>query len=70
MLRLAGFGLFLAVSVLNMFQETVPQPPVAKKIEKITRIHDETIVDRGDSRRSLGRALGVVVFVDGMDRAG
>lgn len=45
MLRLAGFGLFLAVSVLNMFQETVPQPPVAKKIEKITKIHGETVVD-------------------------
>lgn len=45
MLRLAGFGLFLAVSVLNMFQETVPQPPVAKKIEKTTKIHGETVVD-------------------------
>src|SRR5678815_4001741 len=45
MLRLAGFGLVLAVSVLNMFQETVPQPPVAKKIEKINKIHGETVVD-------------------------
>ena len=37
MFRLAGIGLVLAVSVFNMFQETVPKPPVAKKIEKITK---------------------------------
>ena len=45
MLRLGGLSLVLAVSVLNMLQETVPQPPIAKKIEKITKIHGETVVD-------------------------
>ena len=45
MLKLAGFALILAVTAFNMPQETVPKPPVAKKLPKTTKIHDEALVD-------------------------
>ena len=45
MLKLAGFALILAVTAFNMPQETVPKPPVAKKVPKTTKIHDEALVD-------------------------
>ena len=45
MLKLAGFALILAVTAFNMAQETVPKPPVAKKVPKTTKIHDTSIVD-------------------------
>ncbi len=45
MLKLAGFALILAVTAFNMPQETVPKPPVAKKVPKTTKIHDTSIVD-------------------------